>query len=197
MFSCCSSVTILTYTGLLSKNVVIHPAQCLLSGCLPTKSLNRFDLVNKVSLQCFQGIRKVVLIYAWQQSVTAFKMWLFYIVAVIWSFLKSCYVMSDMNSLATFTNLFTFSCPQWPYTVEATMAEAHQAVAFQFTVTPDGIDLQLCHEALRQIYLSGLHSWKKRFIRFKVRSVRHIGGQSPKAFCIVWGDICWALTKLL
>lgn len=49
------------------------------------------------------------------------------------------------------------------------MAEAHQAVAFQFTVTPDGIDLQLCHEALRQIYLSGLHSWKKRFIRFKVR----------------------------
>ena len=51
------------------------------------------------------------------------------------------------------------------------MAEAHQAVAFQFTVTPDGIDLQLCHEALRQIYLSGLHSWKKRFIRFKVRAV--------------------------
>lgn len=51
------------------------------------------------------------------------------------------------------------------------MAEAHQAVAFQFTVTPDGIDLQLCHEALRQIYLSGLHSWKKRFIRFKVRGV--------------------------
>jgi len=50
------------------------------------------------------------------------------------------------------------------------MAEAHQAVAFQFTVTPDGIDLHLCHEALRQVYLSGLHSWKKRFIRFKVTS---------------------------
>uniref|UniRef100_A0A3B3DTF4 carnitine O-palmitoyltransferase n=1 Tax=Oryzias melastigma TaxID=30732 RepID=A0A3B3DTF4_ORYME len=47
------------------------------------------------------------------------------------------------------------------------MAEAHQAVAFQFTVTPDGIDLQLSHEALRQVYLSGLHSWKKRFVRFK------------------------------
>ncbi|TRZ00849.1 hypothetical protein DNTS_014118, partial [Danionella cerebrum] len=30
------------------------------------------------------------------------------------------------------------------------MAEAHQAVAFQFTVGPDGIDLQLSHEALRQ-----------------------------------------------
>ena len=49
-----------------------------------------------------------------------------------------------------------------------TMAEAHQAVAFQFTVTPDGIDLRMSHEALRQIYLSGLHSWKKKFIRFKV-----------------------------
>lgn len=59
--------------------------------------------------------------------------------------------------------------PQWPCTAAATMAEAHQAVAFQFTVGPDGIDMQLCHEALRQIYLSGKHSWKKRFIRFKVR----------------------------
>lgn len=48
------------------------------------------------------------------------------------------------------------------------MAEAHQAVAFQFTVTPDGIDLHLSHEALKQICLSGLHSWKKKFIRFKV-----------------------------
>lgn len=65
------------------------------------------------------------------------------------------------------------------------MAEAHQAVAFQFTVTPDGIDLQLCHEALRQIYLSGLHSWKKRFIRFKVRGVRHMGEQSPDGICTV------------
>uniref|UniRef100_A0A8C1G1H9 carnitine O-palmitoyltransferase n=1 Tax=Cyprinus carpio TaxID=7962 RepID=A0A8C1G1H9_CYPCA len=47
------------------------------------------------------------------------------------------------------------------------MAEAHQAVAFQFTVGPDGIDLQLSHEALRQVYLSGVHSWKNKFIRFK------------------------------
>lgn len=63
------------------------------------------------------------------------------------------------------------------------MAEAHQAVAFQFTVTPDGIDLRLSHEALKQIYLSGLHSWKKKFIRFKVgqplsQSVRGSRGQA-------------------
>lgn len=87
------------------------------------------------------------------------------------------------------------SCPQWPYTVVATMAEAHQAVAFQFTVTPDGIDLQLCHEALRQIYLSGIHSWKKRFIRFKVRGDRHMLGQSPDG--IRGGNSWWTLTELL
>ncbi|KAM9854971.1 carnitine O-palmitoyltransferase 1, liver isoform 1-T1 [Aulostomus maculatus] len=65
------------------------------------------------------------------------------------------------------------------------MAEAHQAVAFQFTVTPDGIDLQLCHEALRQIYLSGLHSWKKRFIRFKNGVMTGVYPGSPAGFMIV------------
>ncbi|XP_074488320.1 carnitine O-palmitoyltransferase 1, liver isoform isoform X1 [Sebastes fasciatus] len=65
------------------------------------------------------------------------------------------------------------------------MAEAHQAVAFQFTVSPDGIDLQLCHEALRQIYLSGLHSWKKRFIRFKNGVMTGVYPGSPGGFMIV------------
>ncbi|XP_062402575.1 carnitine O-palmitoyltransferase 1, liver isoform isoform X2 [Sardina pilchardus] len=65
------------------------------------------------------------------------------------------------------------------------MAEAHQAVAFQFTVTPDGIDLQLCHEALRQIYLSGLHSWKKRFIRFKNGIMTGVYPGSPSGLAVV------------
>ncbi|XP_057691806.1 carnitine O-palmitoyltransferase 1, liver isoform isoform X1 [Corythoichthys intestinalis] len=65
------------------------------------------------------------------------------------------------------------------------MAEAHQAVAFQFTVTPDGIDLQLCHEALRQIYLSGLHSWKKRFVRFKNGVMTGVYPGSPAGFMVV------------
>ncbi|XP_075894248.1 carnitine O-palmitoyltransferase 1, liver isoform isoform X2 [Nelusetta ayraudi] len=65
------------------------------------------------------------------------------------------------------------------------MAEAHQAVAFQFTVTPDGIDLQLCHEALRQIYLSGIHSWKKRFIRFKNGVMTGVYPGSPAGFMVV------------
>ncbi|KAG7522153.1 carnitine O-palmitoyltransferase 1, liver isoform-like isoform X1 [Solea senegalensis] len=68
------------------------------------------------------------------------------------------------------------------------MAEAHQAVAFQFTVGPDGIDLHLCHEALRQVYLSGLHSWKKRFIRFKNGVMTGVYPGSPAGFMIVVGS---------
>ncbi|XP_014858371.1 PREDICTED: carnitine O-palmitoyltransferase 1, liver isoform-like isoform X2 [Poecilia mexicana] len=65
------------------------------------------------------------------------------------------------------------------------MAEAHQAVAFQFTVSPDGIDLHLCHEALRQVYLSGLHSWKKRFVRFKNGVMTGVYPGSPAGFMVV------------
>ncbi|XP_053417306.1 carnitine O-palmitoyltransferase 1, liver isoform [Nycticebus coucang] len=65
------------------------------------------------------------------------------------------------------------------------MAEAHQAVAFQFTVTPEGIDLQLSHEALKQIYLSGLHSWKKKFIRFKNGIITGVYPASPSSWLIV------------
>lgn len=52
--------------------------------------------------------------------------------------------------------------------VSTVMAEAHQAVAFQFTITPEGINLHLSYQALNQIYLSGLRSWKKRISRIKV-----------------------------
>jgi len=48
------------------------------------------------------------------------------------------------------------------------MAEAHQAVAFQFTISPEGINLHLSYQALNQIYLAGLRSWKKRISRIKV-----------------------------
>ncbi|XP_073514133.1 carnitine O-palmitoyltransferase 1, liver isoform isoform X1 [Phyllobates terribilis] len=65
------------------------------------------------------------------------------------------------------------------------MAEAHQAVAFQFTVTPDGIDLRLSHEALRQIYLSGLHSWKKKFIRFKNGILTGVFPSTPSSWLVV------------
>ncbi|KAG9342935.1 hypothetical protein JZ751_015151 [Albula glossodonta] len=65
------------------------------------------------------------------------------------------------------------------------MAEAHQAVAFQFTITPDGIDLQLSHEALRQVYLSGLRSWRKRFIRFRNSVISGVYPASPYSWLFV------------
>lgn len=63
------------------------------------------------------------------------------------------------------------------------MAEAHQAVAFQFTVTPDGVDFRLSREALKQIYLSGVSSWKKRLARVKVRRT-HSPGKGLGGACV-------------
>uniref|UniRef100_A0A673IW54 carnitine O-palmitoyltransferase n=1 Tax=Sinocyclocheilus rhinocerous TaxID=307959 RepID=A0A673IW54_9TELE len=65
------------------------------------------------------------------------------------------------------------------------MAEAHQAVAFQFTITPDGIDLQLSHQALRQVYLSGLRSWKKRVTRLKNNVITGVYPASPSSWLFV------------
>ncbi|XP_057203720.1 carnitine O-palmitoyltransferase 1, muscle isoform isoform X2 [Triplophysa rosa] len=65
------------------------------------------------------------------------------------------------------------------------MAEAHQAVGFQFTVTPDGIDLQLSREVLKHIYLSGVTSWKKRAIRFKNGVLTGVYPASPSSWLIV------------
>uniref|UniRef100_A0A3Q0SIJ1 Uncharacterized protein n=1 Tax=Amphilophus citrinellus TaxID=61819 RepID=A0A3Q0SIJ1_AMPCI len=65
------------------------------------------------------------------------------------------------------------------------MAEAHQAVAFQFTVTPDGIDLQLSHQALTEIYLSGVRSWKKRIIRVKNSVITGVYPASPSSWLFV------------
>ncbi|XP_005067161.1 carnitine O-palmitoyltransferase 1, muscle isoform [Mesocricetus auratus] len=65
------------------------------------------------------------------------------------------------------------------------MAEAHQAVAFQFTVTPDGVDFRLSREALRHIYLSGINSWKKRLIRIKNGILRGVYPGSPTSWLVI------------
>uniref|UniRef100_A0A4W6G5I5 carnitine O-palmitoyltransferase n=1 Tax=Lates calcarifer TaxID=8187 RepID=A0A4W6G5I5_LATCA len=65
------------------------------------------------------------------------------------------------------------------------MAEAHQAVAFQFTVTPEGIDLQMSHQALTEIYLSGMRSWKKRIIRLKNSVITGVYPASPSSWLFV------------
>ncbi|XP_006888161.1 PREDICTED: carnitine O-palmitoyltransferase 1, muscle isoform [Elephantulus edwardii] len=65
------------------------------------------------------------------------------------------------------------------------MAEAHQAVAFQFTVTPEGVDFRLSREALKHIYLSGINSWKKRLIRIKNGVLRGVYPGSPTSWLVI------------
>uniref|UniRef100_G7PG77 Carnitine O-palmitoyltransferase 1, muscle isoform n=1 Tax=Macaca fascicularis TaxID=9541 RepID=G7PG77_MACFA len=65
------------------------------------------------------------------------------------------------------------------------MAEAHQAVAFQFTVTPEGVDFRLSREALKHVYLSGINSWKKRLIRIKNGILRGVYPGSPTSWLVV------------
>ncbi|XP_034271244.1 carnitine O-palmitoyltransferase 1, brain isoform isoform X2 [Pantherophis guttatus] len=62
------------------------------------------------------------------------------------------------------------------------MAEAHQAVAFQFTVSPEGIDLQLSHAAIKEIYLSGLRAWKKKFNQLRNGFVTGVYPASPSSW---------------
>ncbi|XP_029656491.1 carnitine O-palmitoyltransferase 1, liver isoform isoform X2 [Octopus sinensis] len=47
------------------------------------------------------------------------------------------------------------------------MAEAHSAVAFSFSVTSEGLDVNVNREVLGLIFKSGVTSWKKRLGRFK------------------------------
>ncbi|XP_015472459.1 carnitine O-palmitoyltransferase 1, muscle isoform-like, partial [Parus major] len=65
------------------------------------------------------------------------------------------------------------------------MAEAHQAVAFQFTVTPEGLDFQLSREAVRQLYLAAVHSWKKRLVRAKNSFLSGVYPASPSSWMVV------------
>ncbi|XP_077595535.1 carnitine O-palmitoyltransferase 1, liver isoform isoform X1 [Stigmatopora nigra] len=65
------------------------------------------------------------------------------------------------------------------------MAEAHQAVAFQFTVTPEGIEYHLSHQALTEIYRSGIRSWKKRVIRLKNSVITGVYPASPSSWLFV------------
>jgi carnitine O-palmitoyltransferase 1 len=48
------------------------------------------------------------------------------------------------------------------------MAEAHQAVAFSFSITHEGWDVNFDREVLHLVWQSGIRSWKKRIARFQV-----------------------------
>lgn len=51
------------------------------------------------------------------------------------------------------------------------MAEAHSAVAFSFSITHEGWDVNFDREVLHLVWASGIRSWKKRLARFKVKYV--------------------------
>lgn len=48
------------------------------------------------------------------------------------------------------------------------MAEAHQAVAFSFSITHEGWDINYDREVLNLVFDSGIRSWKKRIGRLRV-----------------------------
>jgi carnitine O-palmitoyltransferase 1, liver isoform len=48
------------------------------------------------------------------------------------------------------------------------MAEAHSAVAFSFSITHEGWDINYDREVLNLVWASGVRSYKKRVARFRV-----------------------------
>ncbi|KAK3793711.1 hypothetical protein RRG08_006533 [Elysia crispata] len=65
------------------------------------------------------------------------------------------------------------------------MAEAHAAVAFSFTVTPDGYNVNINHEALWAVWESGVMSWKKRMHKLKNNIRNGVFPASPTSWLFV------------
>lgn len=63
------------------------------------------------------------------------------------------------------------------------MAEAHSAVAFSFSITHEGVNIDYNREVLSLVWKSGLRSWKKKFYRF-VNNVRN--GYYPQSASSLW-----------
>ncbi|XP_017892368.1 carnitine O-palmitoyltransferase 1, liver isoform isoform X2 [Ceratina calcarata] len=63
------------------------------------------------------------------------------------------------------------------------MAEAHSAVAFSFSITHEGWDVNFDREVLHLVWESGIRSWKKRFFRF-VNNLR--SGVYPASLESLW-----------
>ncbi|XP_022689348.1 carnitine O-palmitoyltransferase 1, muscle isoform-like [Varroa jacobsoni] len=63
------------------------------------------------------------------------------------------------------------------------MAEAHSAVAFSFSITHRGVNINYNRELLAIVWRSGVRSWKKRFFRF-ANNVRN--GFYPQTASSLW-----------
>ncbi|XP_068081222.1 carnitine O-palmitoyltransferase 1, liver isoform isoform X2 [Anabrus simplex] len=66
------------------------------------------------------------------------------------------------------------------------MAEAHSAVAFSFSITHEGWDVNFDREVLHLVWQSGIRSWKKRIARFK-NSLKN--GVYPAPMHSLWGIV--------
>nr|XP_018912089.1 PREDICTED: carnitine O-palmitoyltransferase 1, liver isoform isoform X1 [Bemisia tabaci]XP_018912090.1 PREDICTED: carnitine O-palmitoyltransferase 1, liver isoform isoform X1 [Bemisia tabaci] len=66
------------------------------------------------------------------------------------------------------------------------MAEAHSAVAFSFSITHEGWDVNFDREVLNLVWSSGVRSWKKRLARFK-NSVKN--GVYPAPLQSLWAMV--------
>lgn len=68
------------------------------------------------------------------------------------------------------------------------MAEAHSAVAFSFSITHEGFDINYDQEVLNLVWTSGVRSWKKRLARFRVRilSILLCGKQNLMWFILLF-----------
>ncbi|XP_050391317.1 carnitine O-palmitoyltransferase 1, liver isoform isoform X1 [Patella vulgata] len=87
------------------------------------------------------------------------------------------------------------------------MAEAHAAVAFSFSVTPDGVNVAVNHEALWAVFYSGTASWKRKLHRIQNSFHNGIYPASPMswlftltivlAFGLAGVDVSWGIIKYI
>jgi len=70
------------------------------------------------------------------------------------------------------------------------MAEAHSAVAFSFSITHEGWDVNVDREVLHLVWASGVRSWKKRLARFK-NNIKN--GVFPAPLQSLWGTMVFII----
>ncbi|XP_076363442.1 carnitine O-palmitoyltransferase 1, liver isoform-like isoform X2 [Tachypleus tridentatus] len=75
------------------------------------------------------------------------------------------------------------------------MAEAHQAVAFSFTITHEGVNIDFDREVLHLVWQSGVRSFKKRIARIRL-FVKLIEGQKPMLYSFQYSLPCLPLPSL-
>ena len=67
------------------------------------------------------------------------------------------------------------------------MAEAHQAVAFQFAVTDEGILFHYDKKAVKEAFVSFLSFYRSRFLRARTALYRGIFPASPISLAFITG----------